>query len=491
MWEAPEKQVSQKLETSMHKPAPLKSSKPLHHPRLQLQQTVGNQAVQRMLRSAEGPDSAADSGQGVLHRTAFSAPGAAMLQRKLQINQPGDTYEQEADRISEQVMRMPAPAGLPAASPAKISGGGPASVQRECACGGTCAKCQKGDQEHEHARVQLKATGAATSETAEAPPIVHEVLRSSGQPLDRATREYMEPRFGHDFSGVRVHTDGKAAESARAVGARAYTAGHNVVFGAGEHAPGTQEGQRLLGHELTHVMQQSHHAVAGLQRAEDWNFTPEDFGELTKKKGSLKFDSDSSWFPSALQTNLLDTLNFVLDPTRKKPATKGVNTEDFFHGHVAMKGQKSSGLNQRTGEYNKIGEEEYAKALGGSRINDLTTKNLPAYKAAVEKTLPSAQALLEEAAKLKDVVVIYHTFETNKPSDMKFGSPERNFITALGGSPKPYSPPNPDSAGSWANEFTDIFQFNFLVDEKGIIHVRPGFASSTRELSTITGKPEK
>jgi hypothetical protein len=109
----------------------------------------------------------------------------------------------------------------------------------------------------------------------------------------------------------------------------------------------------------------------------------------------------------------------------------------------------------------------------------------------VEKTLPSAQSMLEAAAKLKDVVVIYHTFETNKPSEMKYGSPERNFITPLGGSPRGYSPPNPDSAGSWADEYTDIFQFNFLIDEKGVIHVRPGFAASSRELSTITGKPEK
>jgi hypothetical protein len=90
----------------------------------------------------------------------------------------------------------------------------------------------------------------------EAPPIVHEVLRSPGQPLDRATREFMEPRFGHDFSSVRVHTDAKAAASAGAVQAKAYTVGQNVVFGAGTFAPGTQAGQRLVAHELTHVMQQ-------------------------------------------------------------------------------------------------------------------------------------------------------------------------------------------------------------------------------------------
>ena len=87
-------------------------------------------------------------------------------------------------------------------------------------------------------------------------PIVHEVLRSPGQPLDLATRAFMEPRFRHDFSKVRVHADAKAAESARAVNARAFTIGGDVVFDEGQYAPGTLEGQRLLAHELTHAVQQ-------------------------------------------------------------------------------------------------------------------------------------------------------------------------------------------------------------------------------------------
>ncbi len=102
--------------------------------------------------------------------------------------------------------------------------------------------------------LQREAAGPA-AETV--PPIVHEVLRSPGQPLDAETRAFMEPRFGHDFSRVRVHMDATAAESARAVNARAYTVGRNVVFGANQYAPGTHEGRRLITHELTHVVQQS------------------------------------------------------------------------------------------------------------------------------------------------------------------------------------------------------------------------------------------
>jgi hypothetical protein len=103
----------------------------------------------------------------------------------------------------------------------------------------------------------LQRKPADKSAAGEVPPIVHEVLRSgAGQPLDPATRASMEPRLGHDFSRVRVHTDAKAAESARAVNARAYTVGRQIVMGAGQYAPGTTAGRGLLAHELAHVVQQ-------------------------------------------------------------------------------------------------------------------------------------------------------------------------------------------------------------------------------------------
>jgi peptidoglycan/xylan/chitin deacetylase (PgdA/CDA1 family) len=97
----------------------------------------------------------------------------------------------------------------------------------------------------------------------EAPPLVRDVLRAPGRPLDRPTRDAMNARFGYDFSRVRVHADARAAESARAVSAAAYTVGHHVVFAAEPHAPGTSEGIRLLAHELTHVVQQDQATAAG------------------------------------------------------------------------------------------------------------------------------------------------------------------------------------------------------------------------------------
>jgi outer membrane protein OmpA-like peptidoglycan-associated protein len=104
--------------------------------------------------------------------------------------------------------------------------------------------------------LQRQRSAAKQATPSSVPSIVHDVLRSPGQPLDIGTRTFMEPRFGHDFSNVRVHTDTRAAESARAVNALAYTVGRNVVFGTGQYAPEMSKGRVLLAHELAHVVQQ-------------------------------------------------------------------------------------------------------------------------------------------------------------------------------------------------------------------------------------------
>jgi hypothetical protein len=132
-------------------------------------------------------------------------------------------------------------------------------LQRRCDCSqhticGTCSGCQ--DKDPSLRRTTRRAENE-TQNSAGVPPIVHEVLRSPGQPLDAATRAFFEPRFGQDFSNVRVHTDNKAAESAHSVNGLAYTFGRNVVFGQGQYAPRTGDGLRVIAHELTHVQQQN------------------------------------------------------------------------------------------------------------------------------------------------------------------------------------------------------------------------------------------
>lgn len=148
---------------------------------------------------------------------------------------------------------------IPAMTPAR-----PGLLQRRCTCGGSagptgeCGECRK----EEAAGLRRHAPGASGASSI--PSIVHDVLRSPGQPLDGGTRGFMEGRFGHDFSQVRVHTDARAAESARAVQASAYTVGNDVVFGAGRYQPYQSGGRHLLAHELAHVVQQGGRA-AGVQ----------------------------------------------------------------------------------------------------------------------------------------------------------------------------------------------------------------------------------
>jgi hypothetical protein len=135
----------------------------------------------------------------------------------------------------------------------------PGVLQRKCACGGTpgpTGECETCKQKREARGGMIQRSATNSSPVNKVPEIVHDVLKSPGQPLERNTRAFMESRFGEDFSGVRVHTDSRAAESARAVNALAYTVGQNVVFGENQYVPTNIEGKHLLTHELTHSVQQ-------------------------------------------------------------------------------------------------------------------------------------------------------------------------------------------------------------------------------------------
>lgn len=151
------------------------------------------------------------------------------LQTKLAISQPGDTYEREADHIADKIIRMPA-----------------SQVDRKLR-----------DNAGSASKPLLQRHGTSPTSRTDVPPVVQEVLNSPGQPLDNATRTYMEPCFGHDFSQVRVHTGARAEDATRSVQARAFTSGQNLVFAAGEYNPQSERGRNLLAHELTHTLQQT------------------------------------------------------------------------------------------------------------------------------------------------------------------------------------------------------------------------------------------
>lgn len=130
-------------------------------------------------------------------------------------------------------------------------------LRRTCACGGTLASPEDECEGCRAGASPLRRQASGGPAPMIAPPIVHEVLRSPGRPLDPVTRLGMEARLGHDFGRVRLHDDARAAASARVVGAVAYTVGHHVVFGARRYSPDTPDGRALLAHELAHTVQQS------------------------------------------------------------------------------------------------------------------------------------------------------------------------------------------------------------------------------------------
>lgn len=185
---------------------------------LMLQRTIGNQGVQRILQNQERN---ADASSLVRKPLGFGhdfsripmQPRPNSASENLTINEPGDKYEQEADRVAEQVMRISQP--------------------------------NQSDQ---------RSIGSQNAES------VHGSRNNNlrgGNALDSETRQFFEPRFGHSFANVRVHSDRAANESARSLGARAYTAGEHIAFASGECQLSTREGRQLLAHELAHVIQQT------------------------------------------------------------------------------------------------------------------------------------------------------------------------------------------------------------------------------------------
>jgi uncharacterized protein DUF4157 len=176
--------------------------------------------------------------------------------------------------------------------PQLISGNDRIYRKSACACGGGCPRCtQESDHQSLHTNLKISAPSDHFEREADraADQVMHmteshsysgaregaarqvtgahsHVLSGLGQSLPDSERAFFEPRFGHDFGNVRIHTDANAAELAQSVNARAYTVGADVVFGAGEWSPGSTAGRRLLAHELAHVVQQAGGAPPAIRR---------------------------------------------------------------------------------------------------------------------------------------------------------------------------------------------------------------------------------
>jgi outer membrane protein OmpA-like peptidoglycan-associated protein len=231
------------------------------------------------------------------------------VQTKLRLGEPGDIYEQEADRVAEQVMRIFVNSEVNTTNQEKIN--------RKCS---SCKEEEKEDQEKmKISRKEATTTTINSSnkfDTSDSASIeINNTLTQSGSPIDSSTKEFMESRFGYDFSNVRIHADERAARSAQSINALAYTIGSDVVFDNGKYNPSTAEGRYLLAHELTHTVQQSNREVSGtlnvstiVNHAES---IVQPMGDITKiPKDKKKFDCD---IPTDSPSSITDSVMFGND----------------------------------------------------------------------------------------------------------------------------------------------------------------------------------
>jgi hypothetical protein len=281
--------------------------------------------------------------------TSLPPPGA--VQAKLAIGQVDDPLEHEADRAADRVMRMSAPEVFVGAAPVHVS--------RKCAISG---------QSPERPRFTRSASGEVTIDT---PSAVQDLLQSAGQPLDSATRSFMEPRLGHDFGEVRVHADALASDASRILHARAFTYGNHIAFDAGEYRPGAAAGQALIAHELAHVLQQRDTAAIQRQpakagRESEFDFMlanikgrtevvsvvhptdPAEFLQAFEKKGGELIEAAFIWSSN----NLIKFASDAVEKTRRDPFSN-INLETLRDisskayekavGSLAVKGAVEAG----------------------------------------------------------------------------------------------------------------------------------------------------
>ncbi len=216
-------------------------------------------AIQRQEESSESEDEEISPEAGAIQRQEESSESEddqmKSVQTKLTIGAPGDKYEQEADQMAERVMSMNAPA-----NPQSIQrqSEGEEEVQRSPLAASITPLIQRFSEEDVQTKSSVQRAGESGASQAGAS--LESRLSSQkggGSPLDDEVKSFMEPRFGTDFSSVRIHTGGDAVSMNKELHAQAFAHGSDIYFNAGKYNPTSNEGKRLLAHELTHVVQQT------------------------------------------------------------------------------------------------------------------------------------------------------------------------------------------------------------------------------------------
>ncbi len=241
-----------------------------------LRQHVGNQGIQRLMGEMSG------------HSQGAAPLRAPAIQTKLAVSGPGDRHEQEADRVANAVMRMPTP---DVQQKVTTSLSAPAAKVHRL-----CAECDEEMVKKPGALVHRKEQTAAAPPLAPAAAANIAALRGGGSALSANTRAFFEPRFGADFSNVRIHTGARAEEAAESINAKAFTIGRDIAFARDQYSPESHEGQKLLAHELTHTVQQSGPAIIHRKIGDGHDLTSPRFAgdedleaAFDDKKDSIRF----------------------------------------------------------------------------------------------------------------------------------------------------------------------------------------------------------
>ncbi len=301
---------------------------------------------------------------------AFASPlrehTSPFVQAKLTIGEPNDTYEQEADAVADQVMKMPS--------------NSTSGIQRKC------AKCEEEE-------LQMKPLGPpirpivqkrSNAVGGNAPSNLSQPLsgsKGSGQPMPTATQQFMGNGFGTDFSHVKIHTDNRAVQMNRQLNAKAFTNGSDIYFNQGQYNPQSTAGKHLLAHELTHVVQQKgisnsiqrYTDVAGERVSDDGKMVVEDH---TKNAWALESDIDKS---NAIFSNISSQRSLKKTPSKRKVKVPGGTTEHELvkyeidvpnlkkncgRAALQMLGHNTTGEREYVGVTNKGTTQEFTKTIG-------------------------------------------------------------------------------------------------------------------------------
>ncbi len=287
------------------------------------------------------------------------------IQKKLKIGKPNDRYEQEADRIAEKIMTMPASNCTTCDEKErlqpKLADEISPLIQR---------KEYGEEEEEEEETLQDKRTGQ--SETKVTSEIENHIFctKGMGNSLPNSTRAFFEPRFGYDFRQVRIHHDAESARLARQLNAEAFTYGRDIYFGAGKYSPDTTKGKKLLAHELAHVVQQGEEVLKRIQMKKTLKV-----GVYETKDQSKDID-DAVKEPIAIEAN---SIKEAADKLDKKKTSENASIEILsFYGHGAPgyqsvgagKGYDSAkeisveSLNTYTNDYKKM----FGTLLNGAKV---------------------------------------------------------------------------------------------------------------------------